>query len=57
MSGQFYIPIVLSLGLHPCNRCVGGLVGPTTGLGMEEKIAFVTSPGPELRTLGRPAGG
>jgi hypothetical protein len=39
----------------PGNHWVGGWVGPRTGLDDVEKRKFLTLPGLDLRTLGRPA--
>jgi hypothetical protein len=50
---------------RPCNfisgewafstHCIGGWVDPRVGLDDKEKLKFLTLPGLQLRTLGRPA--
>jgi hypothetical protein len=39
----------------PCTHSIGGWVGPRNGLDDVEKRKFLTLPGLELRTIGRPA--
>jgi hypothetical protein len=41
--------------IAPSAHWIGGSVGPRTGLDDVEKRKFLTLPGLELRTLGRPA--
>jgi hypothetical protein len=55
MSGQLHAPAAFTLGEKaPGIHCVGVWVNPRTSLDVEKK-KFLTLPGLELRTLGRPA--
>jgi hypothetical protein len=55
MSGQFHDPVALPPGKRaPGSHCVGGWVDPRACLD-DVKRKFLTLPGLELRTQGRPA--
>jgi hypothetical protein len=54
VSGQLDAPTALPSGKEP-THWIGGWVGPRAGLDDVEKIKFLTLPGLELRSLGRPA--
>jgi hypothetical protein len=55
MSGKLHAPAALPRGKGPGAHWIGGLVDPRAGLDDLEKRKFLTLPGLELRSLGRPA--
>jgi hypothetical protein len=58
MSGQLHAPAALTPGKSPPDtHWIGGWVGPRNGLEDVKKRKFLTLPGLELWSLGRPACG